>query len=196
MSPTSLFRKLWKLWEGCGPPGHPWAVRWKRPGRRGQSGPTLSGSGFTSVSPGDQGHFWMVRLSSRPQTVGHLMAGFSGQLTRVPTRPSEGGTGAGLPMGSLLTRPGAWHLWTLRCPAQAHPCLPSPSPRSPGECSALLECRRRGCGGQPGAWHLVIKSLAWTACGLQEGCGFEGATPRGLGQPPTDPTAQASASLA
>lgn len=29
-------------------------------------------------------------------------------------------------------------------------------------------------GGSPGAWHLVIKSLAWTACGLQEGCGFEG----------------------
>lgn len=98
-------------------------------------------------------------------------------------------------VGSVLERPGAWHSWTLQCPAQAHPCLPSPSPRSPGECSALLECRRRGCGGQPGAWHLVIKSLAWTACGLQEGCGFEGATPRGLGQPPTDPTAWASASL-
>ena len=111
------------------------------------------------------------------------------------TGPSEGRTGAGWPVGSVLARPGAWHWWTLQCPAQAHPCLPSPSPRSPGKCSALLECRRRGCGGQPGAWHLVIKSLAWTACGLQEGCGFEGATPRGLGQPPTDPTAQASASL-
>lgn len=35
---------------------------------------------------------------------------------------------------------------------------PTPRPGRPGQLLALLECRRHGCGGQPGAWHLVIKS--------------------------------------
>lgn len=74
-------------------------------------------------------------------------------------------------------------------------CPHPPPPRSPGLLSALLECRRHGCGGQPGAWHLVIKSsgvdCSWR---LQDGCGFEGAAPRGLGQPPMGSAAQASAS--
>lgn len=94
---------LWKVLVACGPPGHPWAVHWKYPGQGGQSGPTLSGSGFANMSPGEQGHFCMVRLSSRPQTTSHPMAAFSGQLTRVPTRgPLRVGLGQGGPRACSL----------------------------------------------------------------------------------------------
>lgn len=68
-------------------------------------------------------------------------------------------------------------------------------PWSPALLPAPLECRRRGCGGQPGAWHLVIKSSGVDRSRrLQGGCGFEGAAPRGLGHPPPGPAAPASAS--
>lgn len=163
-------------------------------GQQGQSGHVLPGTGFTACVPGSGTHL-----------DGQAQLGATGCMspnccihgvTPVPgAGSSKGGTRTGGPRGFVLQPLGAW-LWTRRFLLKHMCVLPSPpTPRSPGLLSALLECRRHGCGGQPGAWHLVIKSsgvdCSWW---LQDGCGFEGAAPRGLGQPPMGSAAQASAS--
>lgn len=89
------------------------APRTKRPER-----PHALGVGLHQCVPRRLGHFWMVRLSSRPQTISHLMAGFSGQLTRVPT---QGPVRAGLGQGCL---------WAL--------CSRIQGPGTRGHCGAQL----------------------------------------------------------
>lgn len=172
-------------------------------GQLGQSGHVLAGTGATSCVPGAGTH-----LDGQAQLGATGCMSPNGCLcgvTRVPwSWSSKGRPGTGGPRACCW--PAALVLWP-QGPGSGHgdscsgTCVFYPRPHpptplgSPGLLLALLECRRRGCGGQPGAWHLVIKSsgvdCSWR---LQDGCGFEGAAPRGLGQPPTGSAAQASAS--
>lgn len=82
----------------------------------------------------------------------------------------------------------AWPLMDTVAPGPGCTASCPPLPWEPRRARGPLECRRWGCGGPPGAWHLVIKSCgAGCSQWLQDGCGFGRVTPRDLGQPPVAP---------
>lgn len=72
------------------------------------------------------------------------------------TGSSGGGTGTGGPQSllvglwALCSSAGGLALVDTAAPSSGTSTSALALPRSPGECSALLECRRRGYGGQPG----------------------------------------------
>lgn len=93
------------------------------------------------------------------------------------------------PAGLVLKPQGPGTRGCVR-PGSASSTSPPPSPGA----QALLECRRRGGGA---AWRLASRyKKLWhrPRAAVQDGCGFEGAAPRGLAQPPPSSAAQASAS--